>query len=773
MRIISTIDFLQQNVALFASFPPEDLTRLVGGSVVTTFEPNEAIIEFGKEGRFLGVLIEGEAEVSIVDDSGLRKRLNTLKTGEFFGEISLMTGDYTVVDIIAITACKALIIPQTLFSAMLLTHAPAIRLLSKSILDRLPRWTADQRTAKSGPNRSSDPYGLKLHSATGAKVLVINCGSSSLKYALFNTAHEGNAVTGSIENIGSTGMRHTFRQNGTAVTNDLPAGNHAAAFEAMVAALRDGPVPVIRSIDEITAIGHRVVHGGELFSGPVVVDDEVEQKIARLAALAPLHNPIHLVGIHESRRFFPKALQVAVFDTTFHQTLPPYAYLYGLPYEYYEKYRIRRYGFHGSSHLYVGLKAAEFLKRSFNALEIVSCHLGNGSSVCAIDHGRSIDTSMGLTPTDGLIMGTRCGSIDPNALLMVMQQENLSIDQAGDLLNKKSGLLGISGVSNDLRLIEKAARGGNARALLAIKSFCYNIRKYIGAYCAAMQGLDVVVFTGGIGENSADVRSLACQRLNYMGVVIDEARNQAVTIGPEGVVDISTEASAVRVLVVHTDEERMIARETLRVANQLPISTAISNREPMPVPVEVSAHHVHLAQADLEALFGVGHELVPDAPLSQPGQFAAKEQVTLVGPRGKIERVRVLGPVRSQTQIEIAMTEQFKLGIYPPIRESGDLENTPGITLVGAAGTVTTTRGVICARRHIHMAPEDALRFGVRDKDVVRVRVGGDRELIFGDVLVRINPNFRLAMHLDTDEANAANIKNGTTATIEGVQSGS
>jgi acetate kinase len=535
--------------------------------------------------------------------------------------------------------------------------------------------------------------------------------------------------------------------------------------------LTNKTAPVISSPDTIKAVGHRIVQGAEEFSSATIIDNDVLEKIEKLSYLAPLHNPVHVVGIREAQAIFPNAIHVAVFDTTFHHTLPPYAYLYGLPYEYYEKYRIRRYGAHGTSHFYVSLKAAEFLKRPFNGLEIVSCHLGNGSSITAVDHGRSVDTSMGLTPTDGLLMGTRSGSIDPMALIMLMQKEGMSAEDLNTLVNKKSGFLGISGISNDLRAVEAAANEGHQRAMLAIKSFCYQIRKYIGAYTAAMEGLDVVVFTGGIGEGSTTVRSMVCQGMDYLGICIDEEKNKSARASNADVVDISADESTVRVLVIRTDEERMIARETLRCLNLSHVAKIIQKQEPMPVPIEVSAHHLHLCQEHVEALFGKGHQLTPASDLSQPGQFASKEQVTLVGPKGRIERVRVLGPARKDTQVEIAMTEQFKLGIHPPIRESGDIKDTPGVTLEGPAGSVTIANGVICAMRHIHMSPEDALKYGLKDKFIVRVRVEGDRELVFGDVLVRVHPNFKLAMHIDTDEANAANIKNGMIGVIEGVQS--
>jgi len=460
---------------------------------------------------------------------------------------------------------------------------------------------------------------------------------------------------------------------------------------------------------------------------------------------------------------------VGVFDTAFHHTLPAYAFLYGLPYEYYEKKGVRRYGFHGTSHNYVALRAAEFLKRRPNELRLVSCHLGNGASMCAVDHGRSVDTTMGFTPLEGLIMGTRSGDLDPGVLAFLEREEKLTASKSEELLNKKSGLLGLSGVSSDMREILRAADQGNRRALLALKAYCYRVRKYVGAYVASMGGLDTVIFTGGVGQGSAVVRALALQGLECMGIKLDGKRNQEAPA--DEITSISTDDSKVTVLVVPTDEERMMAREALRALNRSYITRVLDAQKQQPFLVEISAHHIHLTQEHVEALFGEGHQLTKHADLSQPGQYACKEQLAIVGPKGRIERVRILGPARKYSQVEIAMTEQFKLGIHPPIRESGDIADTPGCVLESPNGSVKIDRGVICALRHVHMSPEDALLYGVRDKSFVRVRIGGDRELVFGDVLVRVDPSFKLAMHIDTDEGNAANVKTGAQGYIDAIQS--
>jgi len=367
-------------------------------------------------------------------------------------------------------------------------------------------------------------------------------------------------------------------------------------------------------------------------------------------------------------------------------------------------------------------------------------------------------------------MGTRCGDVDAGVLAFLERAEKFTASQSEELLNKKSGRLGLSGISSDMREILKAADEGHHRALLALKTYCYRVRKYVGAYVASMGGLDAVIFTGGIGQGSAEVRTLALQGLECMGLTLDPQRNRDAR-GFDEVCRISTDDSKVTVLVVPTDEERMMAREALRTLSRSYIGNALEAQKQQPFLVEVSAHHIHLTQEHVEALFGKGHQLTRQADLSQPGQYACKEQLTIVGPKGRIERVRVLGPARKYTQVEIAMTEQFKLGVHPPIRESGDIKDTPGCTLEGSGGSVPIDCGVICALRHVHMTPADALRYGVRDKSIVRVRIAGNRELIFGDVLVRVDPSFALAMHIDTDEANAASVETGAQGYIEGIQS--
>lgn len=392
------------------------------------------------------------------------------------------------------------------------------------------------------------------------KILVINCGSSSLKYQLIDSVSEEVMAKGLCERIGIDG-RLTHKPVGKdkyECTEPMP--NHTVAVSMVLAALTDPEHGVIGSLDEIGAVGHRVVHGGEKFASSVVINDEVIADIEACNDLAPLHNPANLIGINACRELMPGVPMVAVFDTAFHQTMPEKAYLYGLPYEYYEKYSVRRYGFHGTSHSYVSKRAAEILGKDIRDLKIIVCHLGNGSSICAVDGGKSVDTSMGLTPLEGVPMGTRSGVIDPAIMEFIAQKENLTLSEVMNVLNKKSGVQGISGVSSDFRDITAGAESGNARCKAAQQVFAYAVAKYIGSYAAAMNGVDVVVFTAGVGENDNVMRTRICQYLGYLGITLDEEKN-AQAKGVEMV--ITTEDSARLAMAIPTNEELAIARETV------------------------------------------------------------------------------------------------------------------------------------------------------------------------------------------------------------------
>jgi acetate kinase len=400
-------------------------------------------------------------------------------------------------------------------------------------------------------------------------VLVVNCGSSSIKYSLFRMESGGSEqvlASGLVEKIGEAASRLRHKAGGSDQTREVRSPDHQAAFGLMVQALSEGPGAVISGPHEIDAVGHRVVHGAEQFKESARLSDEVLRAIEACVPLAPLHNPPNLTGIRAALALMPNVPQVAVFDTAFHESLPKHAFLYAIPYELYDKHRIRRYGFHGTSHRYVTEVAARVLGRPLGETNVITCHLGNGCSMAAVLGGKSVDTSMGLTPLEGLVMGTRSGDIDPALVFHLVRSLGLSVDQVDNLLNRKSGLLGVSGVSNDMREVLAAAEGGNERARLALDIFCYRLRKYIGAYTAVLGRVDALVFTGGIGENNALIRRQSCGGLESMGYALDAARNTAAGRGPR---DLATEASPKRILVIPTDEEAMIARDTARIAAAL------------------------------------------------------------------------------------------------------------------------------------------------------------------------------------------------------------
>lgn len=396
-------------------------------------------------------------------------------------------------------------------------------------------------------------------------ILVLNCGSSSVKYKLINVDDKKTLAEGGVEKIGIPGSFLKFRLpdgNKKVIEEVIP--DHRKAIMDILNILTDPTYGCISSFKEIDAVGHRVVHGGEKFNKSVLINDEVIEKIKECYDVAPLHNPVNMAGIDAITELMPGVPQVAVFDTAFHQTMPAEAYMYALPYELYTKYSVRRFGFHGTSHRYVARRVCDFLGVPYENQRIITCHIGNGGSITAVKDGKSIDTSMGLTPVEGLMMGTRVGDVDPGALTFIMDKEHLDTKQLSNLINKKSGVLGISGISSDMRDIDAAIAEGNERAKLALDMYIYRIIKYIGAYTAVLNGVDIIVFTGGVGENQQPLRKAVCEHLSYLGVKIDDAVN-ASSRGEEKV--ISAADSKVKVVVIPTDEELMIARDTEAIVN--------------------------------------------------------------------------------------------------------------------------------------------------------------------------------------------------------------
>jgi len=589
------------------------------------------------------------------------------------------------------------------------------------------------------------------------KILVINCGSSSLKVGVFDMDRQATETfKASYEKFENGRCSFKIVKDGKADSGEAPFADIAAAVAGLAEVLAD------HGLGQMDAIGHRVVHGGEKFRATTLLDDATVAAIETLTPLAPLHNPANLLAIRVAQKTWPGVPQVAVFDTAFHATNPPRATTYAVPKSWRDA-GLRRFGFHGTSHKYVAVRAAEEIGVPLRDLQMISIHLGNGASVCAINHGESMDTSMGMTPLEGLVMGTRSGDVDPGLFGFLSRQFGLTSSEVEDALYSDSGLEGLTG-SSDMRSVEQRAAAGDADAQLAIEIFAYRARKYIGAYAAAMGGLDAIVFTGGIGENSASMRRRICDGLEFMGVRLDDDRNTRVELANHAAPQIQSYGSRARVIVTETAEQLMIARETAAALAAKPATAEM-------IPVAVSARHVHLSRAAVDALFGPGYQLTQAAPLRQPGQWAAQERLVLEGPKGRIERVAILGPERPRTQIEISRTDGFALGIDAPVRDSGKLDGTPTVRLIGPAGALDTD-GLIVAARHIHTNPQDARRMGLADGMVVDVHIGDEeRGLVFGKTLIRVGANSVTEMHIDTDEANAADIRvNGEGSLVPGLR---
>ena len=565
------------------------------------------------------------------------------------------------------------------------------------------------------------------------RILVVNCGSSSIKYQLIDSVQERRL------------LHKTIKHN--------QQGDVKAAVIQLLQECQDYT---------IDAVGHRVVHGGASRHAQII-DDAVIEQIRQCNRLAPLHNPHNLAGILACRELLADIPQIAVFDTAFHSGLPRRASTYAIPQALAQQYDIQRYGFHGTSHSYVAEVSAQHLGQNLNDLRMISLHLGNGASACAIEFGHSTETSMGMTPMEGLVMGGRSGDIDPGIIFTLMRDAGMSLDEVELLLNQQSGLQGLSDISYDMRILESEAAKGNDNARLAINVFAHRIRKYIGAYAASMGGVDAIIVTGGIGENSASTRQRILQRMEFLGVVIDDDRNLDATVNfDQDVYAIHRAHSRVKVLVVKTNEELKIARQVQSIVE---LRHEVNN--PNRIPIAVSARHLHLTKETFAQLFGMQHTPTHLKNLVQPGQYACQETVNLIGPKGRINGVRLLGPLRSKNQVEISRTDEFLLGIDAPVRDSGKIQGSAPITLEGPNGTVHLEEGLICAHRHIHMHPDDATRFAVKDGDSVEVAIsGGIRDLTFGDVRVRVHPNYALEMHIDTDEANSAELSKGVDGSI-------
>ncbi|MCC6001891.1 MAG: acetate/propionate family kinase [Pararhodobacter sp.] len=591
------------------------------------------------------------------------------------------------------------------------------------------------------------------------RILVFNAGSSSLKLGVYQTngaSETRQLFKGGFERFRNGTCQYRFQSaGGTDESGTAPHADVSAAIGAVPAALS------AHGIDGIRAVAHRIAHGGDAFDGPALLDDETLAQVETLTPLAPLHNPPALEGVRLAQSVWPDLPQYGVFDTAFHLTAPARATTCAVP-EAWRNAGRRRYGFHGTSHKYVAERAPQALGQPLRDLRLISVHLGNGASICAIHRGQSLDSTMGLTPLEGLVMGTRPGDLDPGAHGFIARRLGLTLDQIEAALYSDSGLKGLTG-SSDMRDVEDRAAAGDMAAQQAINIYAYRAPKYLGAYAAAMGGLDAVVFTGGLGETSASMRRRICDGLEFLGLRLNHDLNQAVQLKDRAAPQIQALESRVSVLVTETAEQLQIAREVATHLHSAP------QRVARPIPVAVSGRHVHLSADAVAALFGPGYELTPGKPLRQPGNWAAQERVSIVGPKGRLERVAILGPLRDQTQIEVSRTDSFALGIDAPVRDSGQLAGTPTVRLVGPAGELDTD-GLIVAARHIHTNPDDAAALGLADGQYVDVQLGnaGARGLTFTRVLVRVQPRAYTEMHIDTDEANAAGI--GTECAGEVVQ---
>jgi acetate kinase len=596
-------------------------------------------------------------------------------------------------------------------------------------------------------------------------ILVFNAGSSSLKFGVFDTNSKDSRIfKGELSRFEKGQCTLHYRCGG----EQGASKSRPEQIDSIELAIQS--IPRILSefgYGAFEAIGHRVAHGGPNCNHAAVIDDDLLSYIKKATPLAPLHNPIFLEAIELSQNLWPNLPQIAVFDTAFHHTIPDYACTYAIPLAWREL-GLRRYGFHGSSHQYIALRTAQELDKPLNQLKIISCHLGSGASICAIDRGRSIDTSMGMTPLEGLVMGTRSGDVDPGMFAFLARELGLDAIEIERQLYSDSGLKGLTG-SADLRDVELLCSEGNSAAQLAINVYAYRVRKYIGAYAAAMGGVDVLVFTGGVGENSAAMRHRICIQFEYLGMALDTDRNHALKLMGFEAPQIQNADSRVHILVTQTCEQWMISQEVKALLQKQTISDKPGSHEMLApadsrlkkqrIPIAVSARHIHPSQSLVELLFGKGYQLTKSRNLNQPEGWAANETVELIGPSGSFKKVRILGPIRARTQIEVSTTDTYTLGLHAPIRDSGALDGTPTVTVRGPTGEAKTD-GLIIAARHIHMSPADAKDMSLIDGDYVDMQLGDEkRSVTFKNTLIRVKKGYVTEMHIDTDEANAAGIR--------------
>lgn len=749
---------------LFADFSPDELDDTIRHSELRVYRPGEKIIHVGQAGSFLGVMLEGIARAQVGGADGRVTVLGEIAEGGYFGEISLVSGDPTTADIVAVTPCKILQIPHMVMSEALSSHPDAMRHMAKTITERL-RHRAQAEGPVAEPIAPTQPMAAELVGA--ARILVVRCGDERLQYEYYDTDNEMNNVGGVIEGLGSDHAEHISRglrwDESTSVAPTLEA-----AAEAILTQLSSGPRAVLEDCRQLSAIGHRVAHGGDKYDHPVVFDQAVADDISEYASGLCPDNRACLAAIQAFAKLLADTPQVAVFETAFFAGMPPRAFTCPVPYEWYEAYGIRRYGQHGLAHQYAAQAAALHLQRPLSQLNLLVCNLGPYPSVSAICRGRAVDVTAGLTLLGGLPGAITSGDLDPGLAACAAQLLGVAPAQIERALGEHSGLLGISGVSGDLEDLCALEQSGDGRATLALEVFCYGLQKCIGGYLAVLGQTDAIVFTGPAGVRLPELRTRICCDLASLNVKLDQQMNLEVGADARETSDISEPRAAPRIVVVPPSDPRMIAAGAAQAIGQGQVCAAILVGR-RPIPIGISVRHVHLSREHVNILYGPGHQLTFRTPLTQPGQFACEETVNLMGPKGKVARVRVLGPERPATQVEVSRTECFSLGLQAPIRMSGVLHNTPGVCMEGPQGSVEIHEGMICAARHLHVSPEQALMLGLRDKDEISVHVEGERALVFSEVIVRVHPEYRLDMHIDTDEANAARLDQGAVGYIQSV----
>lgn len=714
--------------ALFGEFTTAELAGLVERGEMRSYRPGQRIIRAGDPGTFLGVVLEGTACAQRHDGRGETVTLGEIPCGAYFGEISLISGEATTADVVAVTPCQVLQFPHRVMTEALAGRPAAMSHIARTIASRL-RPQAAEGPGVSPVAVAEDTAGL----TTRDRILTVECTGSAIRYQYFDTDNEMGSFSGTVEGLGGEAAVHNSHglrwEQSEAVPGDL-----GSAVEAIVRGVRER----LGEEAQLTAVGHLVPHGGEVFAGPVTMDGDVAGRVAELGeGLCPADRPAAeaLCAFAEALRGIP---QIAVFDTAFFAAMPPATFLCGLPYESYEQQGIRHYGRQGLVHEQAAVLAAAHLQRPPAALNLVVCQIGPAPSVSAVAGGRGVDFELVFPEHEA------AGAVGSEALAP-------GADPWADLPN-----------------LFELSQSGDEHAEAAVDVLTYRLRKLVGAAWVSLGKVDGLVFTGQWGSVLPLLRTRVCGKLAGLGVMLDEGRNADPHPDARGVSDLSHAGAVIPVLVTPTDQPRMIACQVAEVIGHSPVCAALLARR-RPIPIGVSVRHLHLSRADLAALYGEGHELTFRAPLSQPGQFACEETVDLLGAKGRIGRVRVLGPERPETQVEISRTECFQLGIPAPIRMSGELAGTPGLQLEGPCGVIDLAQGAICARRHLHLSPEEALGLGLRQRDEISVRVGGERSLVFNDVAVRVHPDYRLDMHIDTDEANAARLDQGAVGYVESV----